>query len=363
MEKESNEQGTIRYIRCPSCGAPNPAAALTCSRCAKPLAASDRPAAAALQPVVCPKCRNSLPAGSKFCGFCGSPLPAAPPAPPAKPAAAPARAAAPAAKPPAPAPAAAKASVPAPAKPKPGPAAPPPAASGPQSPQGTVAFTGLTVPRVEASFSEVKQDGTTGKTVRVSKEMFIGRAHCDASYPSDALLSPRHASLAVRKGKLVLKDLESQNGTFIKLRQDTELKAGDVFLLGRELFRFTTQSPEGALATPQGTVVMSGAPKLQAGPVTAKLEHIQLSGELIEELKLEKPETTLGRTTGDLVFKNDPYMSGMHARIIAQSGRFTLQDLKSTNGIYRRIRGEAELADGDEFFLGEQRFRIALKVS
>jgi pSer/pThr/pTyr-binding forkhead associated (FHA) protein len=226
-----------------------------------------------------------------------------------------------------------------------------------------VAFTGLTVPRVEASFSEVKQDGTTGKTVRVSKEMFIGRAQCDASYPSDALLSPRHASLAVRKGKLVLKDLESQNGTFVKLHQDTELKAGDVFLLGRELFRFTVQSPENAPATPQGTVVMSGAPKLQAGPATAKLEHIQLSGELIDELKLEKPETTLGRTTGDLVFKNDPYMSGMHARITAQSGRFILQDLKSTNGIYRRIRGEAELADGDEFFLGEQRFRIALKVS
>src|SRR2546425_2920200 len=78
---------------------------------------------------------------------------------------------------------------------------------------------------------------------------------------------------------------------------------------------------------------------------------------------LGKPETTLGRSNGDLVFKNDPYMSGTHARITAQPGRFILQDLKSTNGIYRRIVGEVELRDGDEFFLGEQRFRVALKTS
>jgi pSer/pThr/pTyr-binding forkhead associated (FHA) protein len=46
-----------------------------------------------------------------------------------------------------------------------------------------------------------------------------------------------------------------------------------------------------------------------------------------------------------------------------QSGRFILQDLKSRNGVYRRIRTEVELQNGDEFFLGEQIFRVELKVS
>lgn len=199
----------------------------------------------------------------------------------------------------------------------------------------------------------------------ITKEILIGRGNCDASYPSDALLSPRHASLAIRQGKLILKDQESQNGSFVKLRQETELKPGDVFLLGRELFRFVTQSlrEAPAEASPQETVVMKGTPKLQRGPITAKLEHIQLTGEVSEEFPLDKPQTSLGRTNADLVFKNDPYMSATHARIVAQPGRFILQDLKSTNGIYRRIRGEAELADGDEFFVGEQRFRVAIKVS
>lgn len=220
------------------------------------------------------------------------------------------------------------------------------------------------MPKIEASITEIKPDGSTGKTLRVVKETSIGSGSCDASYPEDVLLSPRHASLLIREGKLLLKDLGSKNGTFVKQRQDSELSPGDVFLLGRELFRFTTQSlDESQNQAAQGTQVMMGAPKLQRGPVTAKLEHIQLSREVIEEFKLDKPETTIGRTTGDLVFKDDPYMSGAHARIVAQPGRFVLQDLKSRNGVYRQIRGDVELRDADEFFLGEQLFRVQTKTT
>ena len=240
----------------------------------------------------------------------------------------------------------------------------PPAAPPKASPEGTVVFTGLRVPRIEASISEKKPDGSAGKTIGIVKETSIGRASCDLNYPDDALLSSRHATLQVREGKLYLKDLDSQNGTFARQRHDTELTPGDVFLLGRELFRFTTQSLDEAenRSAAQGTMLWAGPPKLQRGPVTAKLEHIQLSGEVIEEFSLEKPETTLGRTTGDLIFKDDPYMSGTHARIVAKPGRFILQDLRSRNGVYRRIRNEVELMDGDEFFLGEQLFRVEIKI-
>ena len=229
--------------------------------------------------------------------------------------------------------------------------------------EGTVVFSGLrAAPRIEVRISEKKPDGTFGRAVPVVKETFIGRENCDLNYPQDMLLSPRHASVAVREGKLVLKDLNSQNGSFIRQKQDTELIPGDVFLLGRELFRFVTQSLDDSLSkeSAEGTMVWS-APKLQKGPLTAKLEHIKLNGEVVAEFKLDKPETTLGRTTGDLVFKDDPYMSGTHARIVAQPGRFLLQDLRSRNGVYRRVRAEIELTDGDEFFMGEQLFHVDLK--
>jgi len=221
-----------------------------------------------------------------------------------------------------------------------------------------VLFAGLRVVQVEAKISEKKPDGSVGRTVVITKETFIGRENCELTYPQDQLLSARHASLAVRKGKLLLRDLGGQNGSFVRQRQDSEISPGDIFLLGRELFRFTTQSLDDA----QGTVMWSGPPKLQKGPVTAKLEHIKLNGEIVAEFKLEKPETTLGRTTGDLIFADDHYMSGTHARIVAQPGRFVLQDMRSRNGVYRRVRNEVELADGDEFFMGEQLFRVEVKT-
>jgi len=226
-----------------------------------------------------------------------------------------------------------------------------------------VVFTGFRTATIEASISEKKADGSTGKTVQIVKETTIGRENCDLNYPNDPLLSPRHASVRVREGKLCLKDLNSRNGTFVRQREDSELMAGDVFLIGRELFRITTQSLDEPMppGSAQATMVMSGAPRLQKGPITAKLERIQLNGDVIEEFKLEKSETTIGRVNGDLVFKDDLYMSGTHARIVAQPGRFLLQDLRSRNGIYRKLRGEAELTDGDEFFLGEQLFHVEIK--
>ncbi len=224
-------------------------------------------------------------------------------------------------------------------------------------------FPGLRAPQIEASVSERLPDGSTGTPTPLQKETSIGREGCDLNFPEDVLLSPRHAALTIREGKLYLKDLGSTNGTYIRQRQDMELSHGDVFLLGQGLFRFTTQSMDETQnqSSLQGTMMWDAAPKLQRGPLTAKLEQIKLTGEVVAEFRLDKPETTLGRATGDLVFKDDRYMSGTHARIVAQPGRFILQDLRSRNGIYRRVRQEAELQDHDEFFMGERIFRVEIK--
>jgi len=224
-------------------------------------------------------------------------------------------------------------------------------------------FRGFRPPSIEVQIAERQPDGSWGNPLQIADEVSFGRANCGINYPDDSSLSDRHALLAIREGKLFLEDLSSQNGTFIKQRQDAELVPGDVFLLGRDLFRFTTESLDEVEKTSAGqsTLGWSGAPKLQRGPITAKLEHIRLTGEIIEEFKLDKPETTMGRTNANLVFKDDPFMSGTHARIVAQPGRFILQDLRSRNGVFHRVRKEVELEDGDEFFLGEHIFRVEIK--
>ena len=385
MVGNASDLGTVRYPRCPSCGTFNAEGALTCSRCGTSLQGVDvRPPSgaesAAPNQVICSNCHKTIPAGSKFCGYCGKSLVGAVPAtnaaspaerishppeplrpvfvPPASPVPPPPEI-------PAPPPAPPRAVTPLPAVPVASEAVPPELKPSQVETEteadATIAFRGFRLRKIEASVTELKPDGTDGKTVTIAQEASIGRENCTVTYPEDAMLSPSHASLAIRDGRMYLKDLQSQNGTFLRQQEDAELTPGDVFLLGRDLFRFTMQPSENNQSSDH-THLMTGPPILQREPVTARLEHIQLSGEAIEEFGLERPETTLGRTRGDLIFKDDPYMSATHARILAQPGRFVLQDLKSKNGVYRKIRSEVELKDADQFFLGEQLFRVQVKT-
>ena len=411
MPGEPNYEGTVRYIACANCGSANLANAATCARCGKPLGPPTAPVPRPNTPqgaqMECQKCHQTFPAGAKFCGFCGKPLspvptavapqplpravapqPVAPPAPPraASPASAPGvsqffPAAAGAAWEPLPVSPAAPAFPPDPPVPRPQPQAIRPPGAGPTPPaptlsaanldftlpaslqEGTLVFDGFRIPNIEAQISEKKTDGTWGHPLKIVGGVSIGRANCDINFPDDAKLSERHAVLSNRDGKLHLADFGSSGGTFVKQRQDTELLPGDVFLLGQDLFRFTTQSLDEVekQGSGQGTVAWSAPPKLHPGPVSAKLEHILVTGEVIAEFRLENPETTLGRTNANLVFKDDHYMSGTHARIVAQPGRFILQDLRSRNGVFRQVRQEIELEAGDEFFLGEHIFRVEIK--
>src|SRR6266571_3460505 len=101
--------------------------------------------------------------------------------------------------------------------------------------------TGGAAVEIKASLTEVRPDGAAGETRELHGEVFIGRENCQINYPDDAQLSPLHASVAIREGRLFLKDYGSRNGTFLRQRRDTELAPGDVFLLGRDLFRFMTR--------------------------------------------------------------------------------------------------------------------------
>jgi DNA-binding winged helix-turn-helix (wHTH) protein len=67
-------------------------------------------------------------------------------------------------------------------------------------------------------------------------------------------------------------------------------------------------------------------------------------------------ENVIGRDPDVAVRIEAPGVSRRHARILAGGGRFVLEDLQSKNGTYLRdvrLSPSAELADGDEFRLGQ----------
>jgi pSer/pThr/pTyr-binding forkhead associated (FHA) protein len=61
----------------------------------------------------------------------------------------------------------------------------------------------------------------------------------------------------------------------------------------------------------------------------------------------------IGRTGGNLVF-DDPFLAGRHARITATAEGHVLTALEKRNGVYRRLRGPAEVVAGDKILIGKQ---------
>ncbi|MFO0735588.1 MAG: FHA domain-containing protein [Labilithrix sp.] len=65
----------------------------------------------------------------------------------------------------------------------------------------------------------------------------LGRERGDVLFPEDGYVSGLHCRLSWEGGRLMLTDLGSSNGSFLRLREETDIKSGDVLLMGQQLFR------------------------------------------------------------------------------------------------------------------------------
>lgn len=109
----------------------------------------------------------------------------------------------------------------------------------------------------------------------------------------------------------------------------------------------------GAPITFGKTMVMSS----QQGPVKGRL-HLVMEGGQPGEVYDLGDETVIGRSSGDIIFPHDGFMSGRHARIIQRGSNFVLTDDGSRNGTFVKIKGEIELKSGDMILVGKQLFRF-----
>jgi pSer/pThr/pTyr-binding forkhead associated (FHA) protein len=67
----------------------------------------------------------------------------------------------------------------------------------------------------------------------------LGRERGDVLFPEDGYVSGLHCRLAWENGRGLLTDLGSSNGTFVRIKEETEVRSGDVLLMGQQLFRIT----------------------------------------------------------------------------------------------------------------------------
>ena len=81
---------------------------------------------------------------------------------------------------------------------------------------------------------------TTGNAFPIPESgIHIGRERGDVLFPEDGYVSGLHCHIAYEGGRITLTDLGSSNGTFIRLREETNVQSGDVLLMGQQLFRIS----------------------------------------------------------------------------------------------------------------------------
>lgn len=65
----------------------------------------------------------------------------------------------------------------------------------------------------------------------------MGRERGEINFPDDGYVSGLHARLSLQNGRVILADLGSSNGTFIKVNSERQLGHNSFVLLGQQLFR------------------------------------------------------------------------------------------------------------------------------
>ncbi len=104
-------------------------------------------------------------------------------------------------------------------------------------PDGTFFYSS---PKHQSPFRivQVLQGGAEGMTVCArGSSLQIGREGGDLNFPSDLYMSASHCRLEEAGGKLTLTDLNSRNGTYVRLLAERELAHGDYVFIGRKLLR------------------------------------------------------------------------------------------------------------------------------
>jgi len=111
----------------------------------------------------------------------------------------------------------------------------------------------------------VLTEGFTGRTYELKVDRTtVGRVEDNAFQIAEASVSSHHCEILLRGDQVIVKDLESTNGTYINGQKVTEspLQSGQILRLGQLEMRLETGDPKEASKKQDRTLVVPAGVKL-----------------------------------------------------------------------------------------------------
>jgi pSer/pThr/pTyr-binding forkhead associated (FHA) protein len=206
----------------------------------------------------------------------------------------------------------------------------------------------------------VNRDGSDGQRFNLAGEYaVVGRAGADIAFDDDRFLARQHARFERTGDGVKVLSLDTLNGVFKKADLPVDLVDGMTILVGREVLRYEKVDPEEVKVHPlirHGVALFGSPPREPWGRFVA----IVPSGGWRDVRHLAGEEIVLGREEGDIVFRDDAFMSRRHAAVTWDGKRAQITDLGSSNGTFVRITGPTPIKHGDHVRMGDQLLRIEL---
>ncbi len=207
----------------------------------------------------------------------------------------------------------------------------------------------------------VNRDGSDGQRFPLQGEYtIIGRTGADIEFAEDRFLARQHARFErANDGSVKVHPMDGLNGVFRKASEPVELVDGTTILVGREVLRFERVEPEESKVQPlvrHGVALFGSPPREPWGRLMAVIP----SGGFRDVRHLSEKEIVLGREEGDIVFRDDAFMSRRHAAVTWDGKSAKVTDLGSSNGTFVRLTGPTSIKHGDHVRMGDQLLRIEL---
>ncbi|WZP00773.1 FHA domain-containing protein [Isosphaeraceae bacterium EP7] len=195
----------------------------------------------------------------------------------------------------------------------------------------------------------------------------VGRSKQSSDHPGLGTMASRHMRLAYDDGKLVVEDLGSLNGVYLRVTAPVELVDGMRFRVGVQVIEFRAPDPFEPMApavSDDGEEFCSRDPE----PFGA-LDLIRPNNRVGLRFPITSPDRTIigressGKLEGhrigvNLVLANDTMVSGIHAQVRRSGKTFVLEDLGSRNGTFLHVLGSRPVRPGDVLQAGRVLFRI-----